>query len=66
VEDDTIDEHHSATGVEPSNVAYDCQEGDYCASVSNEEYVAVLHSDIDTDEVCACSLEEIESIRSSK
>jgi hypothetical protein len=66
VEDDTAEEHHSATGVEPSNVAYDCQEGGYRASVSNEEYVAVLHSDIDTDEVRACSIEEIESTRSSK
>jgi hypothetical protein len=66
VEDNTADEHHSVTGVEPSNVAYDCQEGGYRASVGNEEHVAVLHSDLDTDEVRACSIEEMESIRSSK
>lgn len=66
MEDDIADEHHSATGVEPSNVASDCQEGGYRASAGNEEYVAVLHGDFDTDEVRACSIEEIESIQSSK
>jgi hypothetical protein len=66
VEDDTADDHHSATGVKPSNVASDCQEGGYRASAGNEEYVAVQHSDLDTDEVRACSIEEIESIRFSK
>jgi hypothetical protein len=66
VEDDTADEHHSATGVEPSNVASDCQEGGYRVSAGNGEYVAVQHSDLDIDEVRACSIEETESIRSSK
>jgi hypothetical protein len=65
VEDDTPDEHHSATGVEPSNVASDCHEVSYRVSAGNEEYVAVPHSDLDTDGVRACSIEEIESIRSS-
>jgi hypothetical protein len=66
VEDDTADEHHSETGIEPSNIASDCQEGGHRASASNKEYVAELHNDLDTDEVRACSIEEIESIQSSK
>jgi hypothetical protein len=66
VEDDTADEQHSATGVEPSNIASDCQEEGHRASAGNKEYVAELHNDPDTDEVRACSIEEIESIRSSK
>jgi hypothetical protein len=66
VEDDTADKYHSATGVEPSNVVSDCQEGGYRASAGNEECVAVLHSDLDTDEVRACPREKIESIPSSK
>ncbi|KAF2685729.1 hypothetical protein K458DRAFT_16668 [Lentithecium fluviatile CBS 122367] len=48
-----------ATGVKPSNVASDCQDGGYPASVGNEEYVVVQHGDLDTVEVCALS----ESIR---
>jgi hypothetical protein len=66
VEGDAAEGHHSATGVEPSNVASDCQEGGYRASAGNEEYVAVQHSDLDTDEVRAFSIEEIESIRPSE
>jgi hypothetical protein len=66
VEDITADEHHSAIGDERSNVAYDCQEGGHRTSGGNEEHVAVLHSDPDTDEVRACYTEEIENIRSSK
>ncbi|KAF1963877.1 hypothetical protein BU23DRAFT_138659, partial [Bimuria novae-zelandiae CBS 107.79] len=53
---------HSATGVKPSNVASDCHEGGYRASTGNEEYVAVQHGDLDTEEVCALSIEEIENI----
>jgi hypothetical protein len=66
VEDDTADEHHSTIGVQPSNVTSDCQEGGYRMSAGNEEYIAVLHSYLDTNEVRACSIEEIETIRSSK
>ncbi|KAF1965916.1 hypothetical protein BU23DRAFT_334526 [Bimuria novae-zelandiae CBS 107.79] len=61
VEGDAAD--HSATGVKPSNVASDCHEGGYRASAGNDEYIAVQHGDLDTDEVCALSIEEIENIR---
>jgi hypothetical protein len=64
--DDAAERHHGATGVEPSNVASDYQEGNYRASSSNEEYIAVQHSHPDTDEVRALSMEEIGSVRSSE
>jgi hypothetical protein len=66
VDDDAAEGHYSATDVEPGNVASDYQEGDYRASSGNEEYVAVQHSDPDTDEVRALSMEEIGSVRSSE
>ncbi|KAF2690377.1 hypothetical protein K458DRAFT_383484 [Lentithecium fluviatile CBS 122367] len=53
---DTAD--HDATGNKPSNVASNCQDGGYPASVGNEEHV-VQHRDLDTDEVCALSMESI-------
>jgi hypothetical protein len=66
VEDDAAEGHHSATGVEPGNVASDYQEGNYRASSDNEEYIAVQHNHPDTDGVSALSMEEIGSVRSSE
>ncbi|KAF1354273.1 hypothetical protein EJ07DRAFT_158669 [Lizonia empirigonia] len=65
VEDDAAKGHHSATDVEPGNVASDYQEGNYRASSGNEEYVAVQHSHPDTDAVRTLSIEEIGSVRSN-
>ena len=65
MESDAAEGHHSAIGVEPSNVASDCQEGGYRTSAGNAGYVAVQYSDPDIDEVRASSIEETEGVRPS-
>jgi hypothetical protein len=66
VEDDASEGHYSATGIEPSNVAFDCQENDHRASAGNEEYVAVQYGDFSTHGVRTFSIEEIESVQPSE
>ncbi|KAF1828186.1 hypothetical protein BDW02DRAFT_268295 [Decorospora gaudefroyi] len=62
LESDEAEGHRSATDVEPSNGASDCQENSYRASAGNGGYSAAQHGDLDAVGDRAFSIEDVENI----
>ncbi|KAF1975440.1 hypothetical protein BU23DRAFT_566567 [Bimuria novae-zelandiae CBS 107.79] len=62
VESDEAEGHHSATDVEPSNGASNCQDNGYRASAGNGGYSAAQHGDLDAVGERAFSIEDVENI----